>query len=469
MTLDLIPLDTCLSRTTTAVLFMLLGVPSGAAQTGFFSVPGRSKPETVKMVTKLPAVAVPAGRTVQLVSTMAGKAMQPEAADILKEQIRTLLLQAKEANLQLVDGPADTVIKCIVTSFEPKVVHPGTRQQGVATEQIVTWSGMIEVSVQVEDRAGRSIDAANLKYHLENDYITAKQEGKVGSLFGKLGKGDKAAEILNIAHGGNAGELAQAAGAGTSLGQALNVGQEKNAPPPTDSEWRNALIEGMAVKVANQIVPIDQGFIAILPADKEFAQMRTLAVAGHWGEVQEDAEKMQQQKAALEAYRLYMLGLSYEALANSDPKNPQGAADMLNKATKYYSDAHALRREDHQLEFAQLRSQDSLDHFLQVQHYREAKAAATPPTPAPNDSKAANGTDNDSVIAMVKAKMPESVILKFVQTAPDPKFDASATGLMAMSQAQVPASVIEAVQTRMTTTTAPSHSAKATTPHRRPS
>jgi len=439
-------------------LVSLLG-GSAFAQSGFFSMPGKAKAETVTLVTQLPPIAVPAGKTVQLVTTMAGRTMQPEAAELLKQQIRTLLLGSKGANLQLVDGPADTVIRCIVTSYEPKVVHQGTRQQGTASEQISTWEGTIEVSVQVEDRLGNPIDAANLKYHLENDYVVARKEGKIGSVFGKATKSTKAAEILNIAHGGNAGEVAQAAGGNSSLGQALNVSQAKDAPPPTDLEWRNALIEGMASKVANQIVPVDQAIIAILPGGKDFAEMRTLAVAGHWGEVQENAEKMPQQKPDIEAYRLYMLGLSYEALANSDPKKPQQAADMLNKSTKDYGDAHVLRPEDHQLVLAQLRAQDSLDHYLEVQHYNETKAAEAPAQkanpPASSASSGDNAADNGALIAMVKSKMPDSVIMTFVQTAPNPKFDTSAQGLMALSHAEVPGKIIEAVQKRMSATAAP--------------
>jgi hypothetical protein len=118
------------------------------------------------------------------------------------------------------------------------------------------------------------------------------------------------------------------------------------------------------------------------------------------------------------------------------------------------------------LVFAQLRAQDSLDHYLEVQHYKDEKAAQAPTNETkPATASADNNADNGTLLEMVKASMPEGVILTFVQTAPNPKFDVSAQGLMTLGRARVPTKIIEAVQRRMA---APAPASASRTHHARP-
>jgi hypothetical protein len=122
----------------------------------------------------------------------------------------------------------------------------------------------------------------------------------------------------------------------------------------------------------------------------------------------------------------------------------------LNKATKYYDDAHKLKPGEHELFLAQIRAQDSLDHYLELEHAVEARAKIPPPSAASEPAKPAeNIANNAALIAMVQAEMPESVLLTYVETVQDPKFDASANGLIEMGRGNVPPNVIAAVQKRM--------------------
>jgi hypothetical protein len=265
-----------------------------AARPDFLSLKGKSQPETVKLSRKLPPVAIRNGNTVRFEPEIAGASIPPDTATILREKIRTLLLNAKAGGIQLVDGPADTVIKCIVTGYEPKIVHPGQRQVGVEHQQIVTWIANMETSVQVLDAQGRPIDAANLKFHLENDFIVAKQEQALNGMGDKkTGWRQKLANGIGVAKGGDVGDVAELAGSGKQVHDALTASKDKRARPPTELEWRDALFEGMAAKVANQIVPVDQEFVAMLPIDKELIQIREMAKSGRWGDVQEQTGQMQ--------------------------------------------------------------------------------------------------------------------------------------------------------------------------------
>jgi hypothetical protein len=423
-----------------------------------------NKPETVKLIRKLPPVANRSGNTVQFLTETPGS-VPAEAATVLRDKIRTMLLNTKSGSIQLVDGPADTIIKCIITGFEPKVVRTGQRQVGVQHQTIVTWIGNIEASVQILDRQNRPIDAANLKHHLENDYVVQQSEEKVASVTDKKAsiREKLAGGVKVLQSGARKSDVASLAGGGQQISGALSVG-DKGGRPPTDLEWRNALIEGLAAKVANRIVPVDQEFVAVLPVDNEFRSIREFAKSDRWGDVQEQTEKMSPLSGSKEAFRLYMLALSYEALAYRDPEHPKEAAELLNKSTKYYDDASKIDAREREFLLAQIRVQDSLDHYLDIQRYIHNRPAATattadstipPQTPGAPGGGAQGGSDRDNVagnaILIEMAKMPgqEATLLTFVQTTPDPKFDVSPSGLLQLMRANVPAKVIAAVQKRM--------------------
>jgi hypothetical protein len=263
------------------------------ARPDFWTIKGKGTLQTVDLSRVLPPIASRSGNTVQFVPEIAGNSIPSEIAVILRERIRTLLMNTKGGAIQLVDRSPDTIIKCIVTGYEPKTVHPDQRQIGNQHLQIATWIGNIEASVQVFDRSNNPIDASNVKFHLENDYVLAQQEENVTSMTDKRTSWrDKVAGGIRTMKGGpDIGDVAGMAGGGKGMHDALAV-QEKGSRPPTDLEWRDALIEGLAAKVANRIVPVDQPFVAILPLDKEFAETRDLAKAKHWGQVEEDMEKM---------------------------------------------------------------------------------------------------------------------------------------------------------------------------------
>jgi hypothetical protein len=449
------------------------------ARPDFWSTKGAGEIQTVKLTRELPPVAARKGNTVKFLAEVPASSTPPEIVNVLRDKIRTLLLNSKTGSIQLVDGPADTTIKCIITGYEPKVLHPAERQVGVQHQQIVTWIGTIEASVQVLDAHDRPIDAANVKVHLENDFVTAEKEDNITSVTDKKASWrDKIASGIKIAKGGDKGDVASLAGGGKSMHDALAV-DDKGARQPTDLEWRDALIEAMAVKVANRIVPVDEEFIAILPIDKEFAQIKELAKAGHWGDVQEQTDKMGPLQGVKEAYRQYTLGLSYEANAYSDASHPEQAPEQLNKASQYYADARKIQPGEREFLLAQIRVQDSIDHYLEIQHFQQ-NASAAPPAPvktevvqpvsqksvdpAPKES----ADDNAALIEMSQANMSEPVMISFVQNSSNPRFDVSSTGLLQLVRGKVPQNVIQAVQKKMSPAKAATGAAGAQPAARKP-
>ncbi len=140
-------LSRLLARFGAILLVLLLATKQGRSD--FWTIKGKETLQTVNLSRVLPPVASRSGNTVQFVPEIAGNSIPAETAVILREKIRTLLMNTKGGAIQLVDSSPDTIIKCIVTGYEPKTVHPDQRQVGNQHLQIATWIGNIEASVQV--------------------------------------------------------------------------------------------------------------------------------------------------------------------------------------------------------------------------------------------------------------------------------------------------------------------------------
>jgi hypothetical protein len=450
--------SSCSPRISGALLFVLAALVFCADGRADFWPLKDKKPETVTLTRRLSPVASRSGTTVQFTVQASGASVPPEAASVLQQRVQTLLLDAKLGDIRIVEqGPADTVIKCTVTGYEPKSTHPNQRQVGLQQESLMTWIGNVEASVQVTDMRDRPIVAANLKYHLENDFVTSEKEQQVAQVNDKKKSWkEKMLGTITAAKGGKLSDLAALVGQQEAV-EALTRSQEKGSRPPTDPEWRDALLEGMAVKIASLIVPVNQDFEAIMPTDSAFDQIRTLAKDKRWGDVQEQAEKMAPLQGPNEAYRLYLIGLSHEALGCQNPEHPKDAAEELNKASLYYSDALKVR-DDHELRLANMRVRDSIDHYLQIEHYDSSKSSPHPAVhddTTSTDTKKSDVADNNALIEMFNSNLPPSILLTYVQTVASPKFDISSRGLMALSNAKIPADIISAVQKRMSTTGRP--------------
>lgn len=429
------------------VLFVLTTSITVPAFPDFWSsLTNKSGPDIVKITRILPAVAARNGSTVRFEAQVVGS-IPVETGTILREQIRTLLLHAKTGEIQLVDGPADTEIKCTVTSYEPKTIVKGTRNVGTATQTIETWVGNMNASVQVLDSRDHPLDAANIKNHLENDFVigqearTSPTATKAHGLFSSLG---------STSIGRTLGVGSAAAGAVTAPGSGGANG--KGARPPTDAEWRESLVEGLAVKVANRIVPVENEVVAVLPVEKDFDHLRELAKTGHWGNVEEAADKMGTLSGNAEADRLYMIGLSYEASGYAESAKPDDASTALNKASEFYGKAVQLKPNEREFFLAQLRVQDAVDHYVAIQQYLQTHGAGKKPEPVVQTASASAGAgaeDNAALIEMTTSGLPEAVVLSYIDGAKDPKFDISAQGLILLSRSKVPAAIIQAVQKKM--------------------
>ena len=189
--------------------------------------------------------------------------------------------------------------------------------------------GNVEASVEVFDlKSGRALDSENLKDHYEKWFLTASaQTGRgIAIPFGKKPK--------------------------TSNDDRL----------PTPSERITAVIEGMANKIAQRLVPIDDRFDVELPVG--FKELESYARNGNWGAVKEKAESMTPlPKAEDDSCRLYLVGLSSEAIAYQE-KDPQKAQDLLVNAASAYQKAKDGNKREEKFNDPISRAQQSLERYI---------------------------------------------------------------------------------------------------------
>ena len=320
----------------------------------------RAKPQTVALTRKLPPVVDLAGARVQIkVSKIT--AVKDDLIDVMQTKLRAVLLKDRGRGISLDDPHPDTDLIVKVTSFET-AEQKQQRQNGNETSSYIVILGNMEATVEVFDRkSGRALDSENLKDHYEKWFLQGTvQNGSKGvpNPFAKKPK--------------------------TSTDERL----------PTPSERVSDVVEGMANKIAQRLVPIDDRFDVELPAG--FKELESYAKAGNWGALKEKAESMTPlAKAEEDSCRLYLVGLSSEAIAykESDPKKAQ---DLLVNAADAYQKAKDSNKNEDRFNEPISRAQQSLERYItleKIAHMHQASSrgikvaeatsapAATAPSP----------------------------------------------------------------------------------------
>lgn len=186
-----------------------------------------------------------------------------------------------------------------------------------------------------------------------------------------------------------------------------------------------------------------------------------LADAGLWSKYLDSLQKIQPlAKATDEAYRQYALGVAYEALG-------YGADDVdttlkyLEQASVHYNNAvDANPKESYftkayqSLIFASksavaplARVQSALVQYQRLKEFADATAVAS--GGAATGSKGDLGTDaftNASIVEMLRAGLPEDVILTSIDSATETAFDVSPKGLIQLAGAKASKKLIQRVQ-----------------------
>jgi hypothetical protein len=238
---------------------------------------------------------------------------------------------------------------------------------------------------------------------------------------------------------------------------------------------------GQVVEVIKLRITPSREQIGVLVPRGSLKDLANLAEAGLWNQYLEAVEAQPPKpKPVDEAYRQYAIGVAYEALGYATENSVDDTLKYLQQASVYYSQALQMNPGEKYFSLPYQRSSFNPAAFLG----RQTERAAPQVYPAPLDrvksalidyqrikefasgpertagaksalgvggSAAAGGTaslDNAGVIEMVKAGLPEEVILTAIDDSEAPAFDVSPKGLIELSKAKVSKKVIQRIQAR---------------------
>jgi hypothetical protein len=476
-------------RSTIAVGFCFLFARGISAQ-GFDKLGLKKK---ITLHRKLPSVIHFTGTTFH-VKVTSRDPKQADVAPILKDRLETELSKSNP-HFQANEKSPELVITCIVTSFDlPPEEHfsknemvmtksaPNAqgKQQTKPTEIPVQYKkikGSLDVSYEARDRNQHTVDAKNVPAKYSEDFEAATNQPASQSSLEKMSDPFK---------------------------RIFGKKPEASAGPPSPSELRDKLID----EAVNQIVPritTTNESIEVLLARGKLDEANKSAEGGLWTRYLEQLEQMTPfPKTKDDAYRLYDIGVAYEALAYQS-ESEDAAKKSLQEAAIHYGEAIDAKPDEKNFIEPQKRIETAMGYLRKLEAERKAfetaneqpaksAAAAALPIAGSADSKSttktANKTNkvpttkgqpsadatvdadaakssnatkppaktpasrpidvltNDKVIKMSKEHVDEATIIATIREALAVNFDLSVDGNIALTHGGVSSNVLAAMRAR---------------------
>lgn len=423
---------------------------------------GQGFGKTHKKVTlhrKLPAAVRLTGTTLNVKSG----ARDPRNAEIA-QQLTTVLeteLLKNDRNLQIDSNHPVTVISCVITNFSVPPVQavdktvlaqdklgkdPRNLQQ---SEKFNRVTGSMDVSYRATS-GGRTIDTDNLTAKYAEDF-----EQGTGR------KGDKSwSDVLKKPF--------------EKMDPSKNTADQGQ---PTPGEVQQKLLHEIASQIAVRLVNTDEP-VEVFLARGKLDSANKLAEAGLWTRNLETLEQMTSFASRDdEAYRLYNIGVAYEALAY-EAVDPKTARKYLDEAAINYGKAIDDRPAERYFIEPQRRIETALAHYRRLEQGGTVQAKAESPTQPSNSEPAARSTHkssgkkpsspaggsksageqaakpsgppltNDQVIKLKKAGMDEQNLLETINAASRVDFDMSVDGEVELVKNGINGKVLSAMRQR---------------------
>jgi hypothetical protein len=457
-------------------IFILLsqfaGLASGVQAQGF----GLSK-KTVKLQRKMPAtVHLPGpGFDVQVNAHDSGNA---DLARMLSDLL-TNDLQKYDKNLQVKATSPDEVIHCTIMTFQIPAPTAFTRnevvlQKGRSLEQPVQYykvTGSVSITYQAKDGQARVLDSDGVTANYSQEFQAGTNQASGESFQSKVTSPFK-----------------RLAGKKT----------DETYGPPSPIELRQLLLSRAAAQIASRLVNTDETLDVPLARGK-LDEANNFAEKGLWSRYLETLETMTPlSKTTEDAYRLYDIGVAYEALAyQSEDKN--ATEKFLEKAAINYGKAIDANPGEKLFADPQNRIETAVAHYKRLQggSTLNAKSDAAPAkasSPAPpskisapgktasaatGSRSAATGTNkppaspgapaaaaapskapakapanaapaltNAQVIKMAKAGVDEDNIVATIHDATAVQFDLTPDGLVDLASHGVKGKIVNAMRER---------------------
>jgi tetratricopeptide (TPR) repeat protein len=367
---------------------------------------------------------------------VAGHEGQSDLARNLQTLLETEFMK-DDPRLRVSESNPSAVVTCQIVSYS----HPKptvTTRQGLQTgktpakgQQYMRVTGSLSVSFQARSANGQM---------LGSDNVTAKYDEEFDSSGNTASKG-----VLGTMNS------AWKRVTGGASSESLN--------PPTDDELQSRLladaVRQIAVHIVNTREPVEVFLAKKLGAldagDKQ-------AQAGLWQRALETFETAPPfGKLSEDAYRLYNIGVAYEALAYQADDEATAMKYLDEAAINYGKAIDAKPAEKYFLE-PQKRIETAIIHYKKLGDQESQKPFpatirnASTPGKSGTSVKApvvANALTNAKVISMVKSGVDDDTVAQSIRASKAVNFDLSAAGQQALTGGGVSAQIIAAMKARV--------------------
>jgi hypothetical protein len=387
--------------------------------------------ERVTLLRKLPGLVHLGGATIKV------RVTGHEGQSDLSRNLQTLLeteFMKDDPRLRVSESNPSAVVTCQIVSYS----HPKptiTTRQGLTTgktapkgQNYMRVTGSLSVSFQARSASGQM---------LGSDNVTAKYDEEFDSSGNTASKG-----VL---------------GTMNSTWKRITGGaSSETLNPPTDDELQSRLLADAVRQIATHIVntrePVEVFLAKKLGAldagDKQ-------AQAGLWQRALETFETAPPfSKLSEDAYRLYNIGVAYEALAYQADDEATAMKYLDEAAINYGKAIDAKPAEKYFLE-PQKRIETAIEHYRKLEDQKAVPATiknASAPGKSGTGAKApaaANALTNAKVIAMVKSGVDDDSVAQTIRASKAVNFDLSAAGQQALTGGGVSAQIIAAMKARV--------------------
>jgi tetratricopeptide (TPR) repeat protein len=410
-----------------ATVWMSL-VSSGMGLPGIPEGPGFGTPKTkVYLQRKLPALVRLNGGTFRV--KVSGRENQVDLSRDLGAQLETELMK-DDAHFRADEMNPSIVISCQITDYshpQPTVTQRpnlAAGKNGPKTLPYMRVTGSLSVAFQA--RTGNQTLASN--------NITAKYDEE----FDSAGN--------NASHG--------LMGTMSSTWRRITGGaSSEDLNPPTEPELRSKLLTEAVHRIAQHLVNTNETVeVYLAKGKKTLDEGNKQAEAGLWQRALETYETAPPMPKPIDdAYRLYDIGVAYEALAYA-ADDEKSAMKFLDEAAINYGKAIDAKPAEKYFLDPQKRIETAIAHYKELEEQRHQKVVveSAPATRVNVNSKAttAQGLTNAQVIAMVKSGMEDDTVIQAIRVAKVSNFDLSTSGQQQLTSNGVNTQVVAAMKAR---------------------
>jgi tetratricopeptide (TPR) repeat protein len=221
--------------------------------------------------------------------------------------------------------------------------------------------------------------------------------------------------------------------------------------PPTEPELRSKLLTQAVREIAQHLVTTNETVEVLLAKGKKLDEGNKQAQAGLWQRALETYETApQMSKPTDDAYRLYDIGVAYEALAYA-AEDEKSAMKFLDEAAINYGKAIDDKPAEKNFVAPQKRIETAIAHYRELAEQRRPHIVAAEAVAVSKPAASVvpqKGLTNAQVVAMVKSGMEDDTIVQAVRAAKSASFDLSSGAQQELASNGVSEPVIAAMKAR---------------------